>query len=1301
MQKISPDSFEDVFSAELEEIAKRQKKNGTEQHADAIDRKELAGLALSGGGIRSATTSLGALQALKKLGLLGAFDYLSTVSGGGFTGGWWSAWASRAFDSAAAQEEKFFPPDEKTQPERDALQPLAPVSSPASTLAEMGTGRATALQDAERRAVIDPVHHLRLFSNYLTPIKGFLSGDTWRANAVISRNLILTWLVLLPMLFAAVLLAQSYFTAQPNAEMEFLYPYSHFAKDDARAANIAFDMKIAERLDSMVHGGTGIIALTPVHHLRRIAVSEQIQNPFVEIDRNIDSLQKVDSAIVQDVGDKRSSPGSSTMLLTAELSRIEQGLNEWHRTDSAFRAGGITPIAFERASHSYRVALDPDVDSVRVKLASLQSKLIAHRTKTRDNLLFNGTHLGYLAERAVWASRIPVMCIGWIALLICLWMLNSGNKPMGGNILQGIYAFIGGLLVFQGLSWLVPRMVGIDAQPEWAATADSGFEIAWIAGALILLNLVLWDKASSFWKDNRRSMGNQSSLTREYWQKLAKLLEIRRARIVSFHQRLLLGAFLITVLLAFGGFGHEIINYLFFYHSDHTWDFGQTLARAAGIATIVSALAGTGFAARSATAQAGTPARGGKPTSKLKSIFIGMAPPLILLLLLCGISWTSHWVLQDIVFRSGEKTNTHLIALIFAMWLLSWTSLYYAIQELRFRTRDGRSTQRFNGILLSGVIIVQLAMMVVVLIYPSQTFHFGIIWLGLPLLVWAIIAWQYSQEQKNRAADSNDADGATPGAAKPSLDPLKPATGNSRIRQILMQSSAAIFILGFSVLLIILVAGFVEVATLPIDHLFLVAIGATLMVFLIDLVWGVRAPEPGRRANHMPRILLGINITLCTLFLLIPSLPGDPHWGVTHVLEILVSIAFGLVIFIGWRLDPNALSIHAFYRDRIVRAYLGASNWWRDHGSISEVHPNDDIPLASLATCENGAPYHLINTTLNLLGTKSLETAQRHASNFIFSKRHCGSVTTGYRPTEEYMGGTMTLGTAVAISGAAASPNMGSNQVSGATTMLMSLLNVRLGYWAANPGRARWREDQPTLWPYYLLKESLSQTTGFGAFCYLTDGGHFDNTGLYPLIERGCRYIVLCDNGADPNSHFKDLGNALRRCRIDFGVEFDLDGLKDMTSMSRQLASSHWLRGTVKYSEEHLRTLWGSNWDEGLSAEERSKYREGAILVLKPILVGDEPADVLQYGLQFADFPQQSTANQWFSEDQFESYRRLGYWSAQNAFSNTDYFDASRGEKLNAIEERPKVVAASTKLVPLIVGDQPQAITDLAYGAPA
>src|SRR5262249_40101216 len=154
---------------------------------------------------------------------------------------------------------------------------------------------------------------------------------------------------------------------------------------------------------------------------------------------------------------------------------------------------------------------------------------------------------------------------------------------------------------------------------------------------------------------------------------------------------------------------------------------------------------------------------------------------------------------------------------------------------------------------------------------------------------------------------------------------------------------------------------------------------------------------------------------------------------------------------------------------------------------------------------------------------------------------YCGSPRTGFRRTTDYMGGAMTLGAALATSGAAVSPNMGSATPGAALALLLSTLNVRLGLWVPTPGQSSWMLPQTRLWPYYLLRESLSQTNDIGTYCYLTDGGHFDNTGLYALVARGCRYIVLADNGADPSRRFSDVGAAIRRCRIDFGAEILLD----------------------------------------------------------------------------------------------------------------------------------------------------------------
>ena len=79
----------DVFPCELEQIRKRRKRlDLPDIPPESVPSTGLGliGLALSGGGIRSATFSLGIIQALAKHEFLKKVDYLSTVSGGGFTG---------------------------------------------------------------------------------------------------------------------------------------------------------------------------------------------------------------------------------------------------------------------------------------------------------------------------------------------------------------------------------------------------------------------------------------------------------------------------------------------------------------------------------------------------------------------------------------------------------------------------------------------------------------------------------------------------------------------------------------------------------------------------------------------------------------------------------------------------------------------------------------------------------------------------------------------------------------------------------------------------------------------------------------------------------------------------------------------------------------------------------------------------------------------------------------------------------------------------------------------------------------
>jgi hypothetical protein len=384
-----------------------------------------------------------------------------------------------------------------------------------------------------------------------------------------------------------------------------------------------------------------------------------------------------------------------------------------------------------------------------------------------------------------------------------------------------------------------------------------------------------------------------------------------------------------------------------------------------------------------------------------------------------------------------------------------------------------------------------------------------------------------------------------------------------------------------------------------------------------------------------------------TIIALIPLL--DVGTSAITLLTGAVAVLATVTIALGWTADPNNLSLHMFYKGRLVRAYLGASNKQRTtpDQNVSLHVEGDNIALTKLATGRDGAPYHLVNTTLNLAAASDIVMSQRRAANFVLSRLHCGAARTGYRPTGSYMGGELSLGTAIAVSGAAASPNMGSLTPSTPLVMLMALLNVRLGFWAPTPNQVEWESPQARLWPVYLLREFFSSTTDQGPYCYLTDGGHFDNTGVYSLVERGCRYVVMVDCGADPRTVFDDLSNLVRRCRIDFHAEINLDPLDPLRYETAVPERKHFVIGTITYDRAHLQAL--GRTDADLQADPSLLY--GYIVLVKPTAVPSIAVDVRRYGQKSTEFPQETTTDQWYDEAQFESYRRLGEVSGRAVFT--------------------------------------------------
>ncbi|HEY3487117.1 MAG TPA: hypothetical protein VGL10_03555 [Gammaproteobacteria bacterium] len=400
--------------------------------------------------------------------------------------------------------------------------------------------------------------------------------------------------------------------------------------------------------------------------------------------------------------------------------------------------------------------------------------------------------------------------------------------------------------------------------------------------------------------------------------------------------------------------------------------------------------------------------------------------------------------------------------------------------------------------------------------------------------------------------------------------------------------------------------------------------------------------EPGKGSDMMSLvaavlIIYGLLLGAFILANIIQQAPADVF---LYALVILGAIA----LLLGFCVNINYVSLHRMYRDRLMEGFMpnlanvAHSRW----GLATEA---DDALLEEMCQSPNKRPYHIINTNLVLVNSTTAKYRGRGGDCFILSPLYCGSDATGWRRSSAFMkrgSRGMTLPTAMAISGAALNPSAANNGRGSSrnrwVSILYTVLNLRLGYWILNPRL----KGSVLFTPNFIVPGLMQSILAKGlresrSVLELSDGGHFDNLGLYELIRRKLKVIIVCDGGADARFSFDDLANAIERVRVDFGArilfrdpELDLrsvqpgSGGTEADDVRYQTAKRGFAIASIKYGDE--------------------EETEGTLIYIKATMVRSLPTDIYSYKASNPAFPHEPTADQFFDEVQIEAYRELGYY---------------------------------------------------------
>ena len=992
-------------------------------------------LCLSGGGIRSGTFALGVLQGLARHGLLKRLTYLSTVSGGGYAGGWLSAWIhrhERGLDGVTEELE----------------------------------------HGVESKLEVEPetIRHLRSYSNYLSPRLGMLSADTWTLAALVVRNLILNWLVIVPLLLGVLAAPRLLMTA-------------------VRWSPTGPTRVVALIVSMVVALGLGITAIVYVGLKRPSANIEEKDN------RNHFLFWCLLPLLIS---------GTALVLFWA-----------WLRNE---------PV---------RVALENRTDLPATGMNILL-------------FLFFG---------------IALYVVGWVIYSIVL--RHAKLWEFVSILLTGL---VGGLLL-----WLVATKMYPYPRAEGAAFYNVPGSMTYVIFAvpiylgLFFLAITLFAGISSKWTEDE---------DREWWARFGAWLLIAIVAWCVVSALVLMGPTLL----------------------DYAWQ-NYVVVATGGLFGVITTLLG-----RSSLS----------PGTEEKEKKTGLRAVLMRYIVPVG----SIIFAAALVILLSLLTNYLLLLFsnLFAS-LLSWLSQWLPLSSLSpwltlppwVYKGDSLDVTRvalyapFPLVLIAGLVLAALGLRMAYYVSTNKFSHHA---MYRNRIIRAYLGASRGGDDTHGHRDIREPNlftGFDPEDNLPMYE-LRPeffhAASFTNIKDLLDGLKDADKLEGPEG----------KLSRYLRDQLFSLPAASTAQTSLEEHLGKYRTAQP-----KPPKLLRRAFINAANALLRRGHsiYDKDAFAGVELAPEIRALVES----------PPTGDALILLNRRLLEAAFRGRI----------EVCPEPPQK-----------PFHVFNMTLNLVRGKNLAWQERQAESFTVSPLHCGSWQIpdpeeteskrrgSYRRSDEYGGrdvGGISVGTAIAVSGAAVSPNMGYYS-SPVVTFLMTLLNVRLGWWLGNPRSGDYYHlAHPNSAVYPIVAEALGLTDDENDYIYLSDGGHFENLGLYEMVLRRCKVIIVCDASGDPKFEFNDLGNAIRKCRVDLGIPVEFEHMP-IYPRSRQEAGKYCAVGRIAYSCV----------DKGAE--------DGVLIYLKPAFYGsvggNEPRDVYHYAQSHAAFPHESTGDQFFGEAQFESYRMLG-----------------------------------------------------------